>query len=792
MKRPKPKPKPIPRKRYRGEEEFKRLEETVKRRRKPVVNRTNHTVHWKNPPQSWTAGIPLCGYVSVVRDSVIVRTTCDMRPEISVGEGIRIGTHETTVVNPRDGNTLTLSDPYPDATNPKTKAYKIDYKPHTALGCKTLPGKVDVTYNNTLVRTTVDLRSAIGTGETIRIHNEEFTVALPRDETTLTLSHPYPFKSNGLEDSCKKVRPWDGGVSPMGCCVATTEYSNIVRTTRDFTNDLKVGDMIRIRTETFKIEPPFTGTSFLVSPESRLVGGSGLWAYKLADCSPLPGTVSVAKGQSVVTTEKDLRSILSMGDTVEIGSEEYEVTATVDPSEFYINRAWEFASMTSIKIQRCAAPKKIESATRLPCSVELQKNSVTGKTTCDMTNDISVGETVKLCGEDFLLIPPQDAGTLTLARPWKQPNARCRAWREGETDKERILEELQLKRMKCQSLYCLAKIEEEERAIAMTLDRSMYILTHPQHASALREDDVHEDGIIKNENENNATGANGTSAMNAKKGNNTLLGPNGTKLENSDALYENAKELARRAELTKLPEDIGKAEKAMEIAQSREYQERYENKTKEPEKLTESEILQKKLHAVTNQNDVKELNYMNPSDSPVIPQRIEAEKPSIPEVAAQSISSVKQDIKILQEKMEHSSTNDVGKIENGNGDVTGTGKKEGNPNPEPPEEMMGGSLAMPSEPAVSNTFKWWMENGIDHKYNKEMQSRLNLKPSGKLTHGGEIKDNEDGVKKIKQQGKEAFGSEMAQGQKGAVFGDKKKGPMDAIKKEAKKPAPFKF
>ena len=76
-----------------------------------------------------------------------------------------------------------------------------------------------------------------------------------------------------------------------------------------------------------------------------------------------------------------------------------------------------------------------------------------------------------------------------------------------------------------------------------------------------------------------------------------------------------------------------------------------------------------------------------------------------------------------------------------------------------------------------------------------MQSRLNLKPSGKLTHGGEIKDNEDGVKKIKQQGKEAFGSEMAQGQKGAVFDAKKKGPMDAIKKaaeDAKKQAPFKF
>ena len=46
-----------------------------------------------------------------------------------------------------------------------------------------------------------------------------------------------------------------------------------------------------------------------------------------------------------------------MGDTVEIGSEEYEVTAAVDPSEFYINRAWEFRSLNRVKIQWCAAPK---------------------------------------------------------------------------------------------------------------------------------------------------------------------------------------------------------------------------------------------------------------------------------------------------------------------------------------------------------------------------------------------------------------------------------------------------
>eukprot|EP00943_MAST-04B_sp_MAST-4B-sp1_P003017 g3017.t1 len=790
MKRPRPKPKPTPRRRYRGEEEFKRLEETVKQRKRPVVKRPkNHTVHWTNPPQSWTAGIPLCGYVSVVKDSVIVRSTCDLRSEISIGEGIRIGTHETTVVNPRDGNTLTLSDPYPNVTNPKTKAYKIDYKPHTALGCKALPGKVDVTYNNTLVRTTMDLRTAIGTGETIRIHNEEFTVTLPRDEITLTLSNPYPFKSNGLEDACKKVRPWDGGVSPIGCCVATTEYSNIVRTTRDFRNDLKLGDMIRIRTETFKIEAPFTGTSFIVSPESRLVSGSGLWAYKVSDCSELPGTVSVAKGQSVVTTEKDLRSILTMGDTVEIGSEEYEVTASVDPSEFYINRAWEYAPMTGIKIQRCVAPKSTSSATRLPCSVELQRNSMTAKTTCDLTNDISIGETVKLCGETFLLIPPQDAGTMTLARPWKQPDARCVAWREGESDKERVLDELQIKRMKCQSLYCLAKIEEEERAIAMTLDRSMYILTHPQHASALREDDLHEDGVIKDENKS-ASGAAGNAT--SPTGNRTNIGPDGKKLESSEALYENARELTRRADITKTSEDIATAEKAMEIAQSREYEEKFENST---EKLSKVEILRKKLHnGELRSGELHSGEAINPSESPVIPQRIEAEKSSIPEVAARSIKSVKEDIKILQGKINKGSNDAI--IEDGNGDVTGTGKKDNEPEPDKNQKdggLMGGSLAMPNAPAVSSTFKWWLENGIDHKYNQEMQSRLNLRPSGKDTHGGELKDNEDGLKKIKEQGKETNGSEEAQGQQQPA--PKKKGgsASEIAKKlsdEVKKQGPF--
>ena len=75
-----------------------------------------------------------------------------------------------------------------------------------------------------------------------------------------------------------------------------------------------------------------------------------------------------------------------------------------------------------------------------------------------------------------------------------------------------------------------------------------------------------------------------------------------------------------------------------------------------------------------------------------------------------------------------------------------------------------------------------------------MQSRLNLRPSGKLTHGGDIKDNEDGVKRIKEQGKDVAGDETFQGQKGAVGNTPKAGAASQVLKklaeEAKKEGPF--
>jgi hypothetical protein len=169
-------------------------------------------------------------------------------------------------------------------------------------------------------------------------------------------------------------------------------------------------------------------------------------------------------------------------------------------------------------------------------------------------------------------------------------------------------------------------------------------------------------------------------------------------------------------------------------------------------------------------------------------------------IAARSLPGIKQDIKVLQGDVAGIAAKSYkvdGKqvIDGGDGDMKKEKVEEKVEEPDDDDkkgDLMGGSIAMPTKPAVSSTFKWWLENGIDHKYNREMQSMLNLRPSGKLTHGGEIKDNEDGVKKIKEQGKEMNGAEEAQGQRAPVKGTKEgyAGKLSKIAKEAKEQGPF--
>ena len=70
--------------------------------------------------------------------------------------------------------------------------------------------------------------------------------------------------------------------------------------------------------------------SFLHNNTSHVVTSVGLRAFVQLNCTALPGTVGVTKGDSVVTTSVDLRDYLNIGDTVTLGSEQYEVVISPD------------------------------------------------------------------------------------------------------------------------------------------------------------------------------------------------------------------------------------------------------------------------------------------------------------------------------------------------------------------------------------------------------------------------------------------------------------------------------
>ena len=801
--RPKPPPRKPPRKETPLEEKWKKVVEQEMKRPAPKP-KPKPKVHWDNPPTSWSAGVTLCGCVNVLRNSVVVRTNCDLRAEIADGEGIRIGSHETTVVEPRDARTLTLSDPYPGKSDACIKAQKIDLAPINSLGCSPLPGYVSTLYNSTIVRTSKDLRGYIQTGETIRIHNEEFTVVLPRDEVTLTLSRPYPFRTYGQERACKKVRPWDGGVTPVGCCIETTKGSKTLLATRDFRNDFKIGDMIRVRSEVFRVAHPFTATHIEVTVPSRLVSASGLWAFKMLVCTKLPGTVHMTTGSNVVTTSHDLRSILSLGDTVELGSEQFEVTAVPDPSEFFINLNWEGASSSDpfgvTSGSRCNVPNAKANMQELSCSVEVQPGSVTGRTTCDLTMEVTTGDRLRLCGISRQAVAPLDPGTITLDRPWDRSAGRCKVFRFASLSRnQELMDALQARRMRCQSLYCLAKVEEEERAVAFAMDP-------------------------------------------------TIAMPVGATSSASTVIqaFAKAKQLEATAEVSKTAEDIAAAEAALKAAEKLEAA---TNLTLTANRAPTSRTPKSRASGKQVSGQSTEGTALNPSSRVAIATRVDTFDPSgLAKDVAHALPGVLADRAIMDSKeMPFPSVQANGKFTNdpeaekekadaeqdgsgsdsdagsgsgsgsgsdagsgsnagsgsgndagsgsdvGSGSDAGSGAEEDNP-------IEGGGAVMAkllkdgkdakpiagAKDGVGSTFKWWLEEGMDHKQNNVMQGMLNLKPSGKNTHGGAIDDNDHAVKILKEGGVGAGKDDLKKQEEGKKEAGKTIKPGHAAQLKQKK------
>ena len=286
--------------------------------------------------------------------------------------------------------------------------------------------------------------------------------------------------SMGWMNAWKKINPWNGGLSQVSCPVTVKQGSKVAYTSCDLRAELSPGDHIQIRDQEFIIRPPMTDKRLLLNGMVNGESKSGVFVYKVSACFKLYGTVAVSKGSSIVTSSVDQRKVLKVGDVVEIGSEQFEVVALLDKETFSLSRTWESMNLVSADLYKC--PKALNYGEELPGRCNVVKGSRVVRTTSDMTNFISPSDIIKIGvgGDSFQLVEPEDGTTLTLNRAYLGPTAEMRCFRMARSEKQRALEELAKKKLMCQSLYCLAKIEEEERAVAFTLPRELTVLNSAQ------------------------------------------------------------------------------------------------------------------------------------------------------------------------------------------------------------------------------------------------------------------------------------------------------------------------
>eukprot|EP00946_MAST-07B_sp_MAST-7B-sp1_P002699 g2699.t1 len=459
---------------------------------------------------------PLPGHGTVIDGSSLVKTSQDLRGEIVPGDGVRIGGRDYLVRDPQDAVTFTVDRPW---SGGETSAATSRYRRHensthnktvttttitttrvdTAVitseslpmckimpknrihGCKKLSCTGSVLKGSMTIRTACDLRSEIVPGETMYVNSEVSCVIAMEgvySDQVLTCEKAWALASASAVNLCKRRNGFTGfghtpGLFKLSGELATERHSELVMTTEDLRFEISPGDAIRIRTEQFRVRSPVLSRSFAVDHPSALPSEEGLTGYKISPCFALPGTVALTKGSRTVTTSDDLRPEVSVGDVVELDGFQFEVIDVPDAFTMMLSRAWSIGGRDGMTVMKC--PVAAQSGTQLSGTCSAKEGSAIVLTSEDLTSEISASDliTIGAGGRTYVLVEPMSAGSLTLESPFEGPSMEGRCWREPQSERERVLEQLALKKLQCQTIYCLAKIEEQERQLSFGIPRSL-------------------------------------------------------------------------------------------------------------------------------------------------------------------------------------------------------------------------------------------------------------------------------------------------------------------------------
>lgn len=265
--------------------------------------------------------------------------------------------------------------------------------------------------------------------------------------------------------------------------VAVIAGSPIVSTTADLTGYMAIGDIVVMGaalTPTFTIAAAPTYGSFRLTAPHPGPTASGLPLAVQYRRVRLSSALDVTFGSPTAGTHSDIRGEVTAGDTIEVASSltgvrvvrEFVVVPPLTPTSITLSEAYAGASETG-----CAAYRLVGGSgpgLLLPGTVTVSQGSDLVRSTEDLSGSVRAGDRLRVATFEVQAAEPITPEGLALTAAYSGTSASgLRAYNLGRTSQALTLEQLGRLKLQCRSIFCLAKIEEMERAVPTDITRSL-------------------------------------------------------------------------------------------------------------------------------------------------------------------------------------------------------------------------------------------------------------------------------------------------------------------------------
>jgi len=265
--------------------------------------------------------------------------------------------------------------------------------------------------------------------------------------------------------------------------VAVISGSAIVSSSQDLTGLLAVGDVVVVGATSSAglsvAAPPAFGGFRLTAPYPGPTG-SGLPAAVQYRRTPLSSTLDVRHGSPYAASHADLRGEVAAGDTLEVvttaaGARTARQFVAVPPltaTSITLSEAYAGDTEAGVTVYRLVGGAG--AGVLLPGTATVRSGLDMVRTSEDLSGAVRAGDRLRIATLEVQAAEPITPDGFSLVGGYRGTSAQgLRVYNLGRTSQQLSLEQLGRLKLQCRSIFCLAKLEEMERAVPTDITRSL-------------------------------------------------------------------------------------------------------------------------------------------------------------------------------------------------------------------------------------------------------------------------------------------------------------------------------